>query len=59
MMATYVLSDGEMPVKLFYDEHTAFELGKFQSNAYLDVFNSVGDKVASWHYVNGAWTQDF
>jgi hypothetical protein len=64
-MKYYVLSQGEEPIKLFFNEATAFADGAEWSNAYLDVFNEEGNKVESFKLEYNSdndsfvWTKDF
>jgi hypothetical protein len=60
----YLLSQGEDPTRLFFDETVAMTEGKEYSNAYLDIFDALGNKVKAYKLVddgagNMVWTTDF
>lgn len=60
----FVLSEGENPARLFFDENVAKTEGKDYSDPYLDVFDEKGNKVEALKLVNDGtgnmeWTKDF
>ena len=62
----YVLSQGENPKRIFFDENVAKQEGSEFSNAYLDVFDADGMHVQAWHLADDGtgtgdleWTTDF
>lgn len=65
-MKYFVLSDGENPTQLFFDEEIAKEKGRDVCNAYIDAFDENGIHVKVWHLVDDKtgtgemiWTTDF
>lgn len=63
-MNYYVLSEGEQPARLFFDEVEAKTKGKDYRDPYLDVFNEKGEKIQALKLVRDddgkeEWTTNF
>lgn len=63
VMKYYVLSRGENPVQLFFDEQTAMKAGEETFDAYLDIFDEQGNKLETLKHVTDGdacwWTDGF